>query len=86
MTEVEIEYCVPCGFLPAAEQVQHALLSKFGRRLDCVDLVPGNHGVFQVRIDGETVYDRQQEEFDVDAITRQVRSQLRARLPTGQAR
>lgn len=52
MTSVEIEYCVPCGFLERAEDVQHALLTSFGERLDRVALVTGDHGVFEVRVDG----------------------------------
>lgn len=34
MTTVEIEYCVPCGFLDRAEEVQHELLSTFGGEID----------------------------------------------------
>jgi selenoprotein W-related protein len=84
MTEVEIEYCVPCGFLARAQQVQHALLSKFGRQLDCVELMPAGEGVFEVRVDGETVYDRRREEFDVGEITRRIRPHLEAGpSPTG---
>lgn len=45
MATVEIEYCVPCGFLERAENVQHALLTNFGAELDRVALVTGDHGV-----------------------------------------
>jgi selenoprotein W-related protein len=36
----------------------------------------GDHGVFRVGVDGETVYDKADDEFDVDAIVRAVRGQL----------
>ena len=76
MTSVEIEYCVPCGFLNRAEDVQHALLEQFGERLDSVALVTGDHGVFTVAVDGETVFDKSEDDFDVDEITRRVRDHV----------
>ncbi|RDI70924.1 SelT/SelW/SelH family protein [Halopelagius longus] len=76
MTTVEIEYCVPCGFLDRAEEIQHALLQQFGERLDRVALVTGDHGVLTVAVGGETVWDKEDDEYDVDAITRRVRETL----------
>ena len=75
MTAVEIEYCVPCGFLERAESVQHALLSSLGERLDRVSLVTGDHGIFEVRVDGTIVFEKESDEFDVDAIVRAVRDE-----------
>ncbi|MFD1512150.1 SelT/SelW/SelH family protein [Halomarina rubra] len=75
MTAVEIEYCVPCGFLERAEQVQHALLSSLGERLDRVALVTGDHGILEVRVDGTVVFEKESDEFDVDAIVRAVRAE-----------
>jgi selenoprotein W-related protein len=74
MSRVEIEYCVPCGFLDRAERVQHALLERFGQDLEAVALVTGDHGVFRVSVDGEDVYDKAEADgsFDVDAIVRRV--------------
>ena len=72
MTEVEIEYCVPCGMLDRAQDVQHALLDEYGERLDAVALVTGDSGVFKVRADGEQVFDKDEDEFDVDAIVESV--------------
>jgi len=73
MTTVEIEYCVPCGFLNRAEDVQHALLTTFGEKLDAVVLKTGANGVFTVSVDGETVFDKHDDAFDVDEIVRRVR-------------
>ena len=74
MAHVEIEYCVPCGFLERAESVQHALLEQYGQELDAVALVTGDHGVFRVSVDGEAVYDKDEADtgFDVDTIVRRV--------------
>ena len=72
MTNVEIEYCVPCGMLDRAQDVQHALLSEYGERLDSVALVTGDSGVFKVRADGEQVFDKDDDDYDVDAIVESV--------------
>jgi len=72
MTEVEIEYCVPCGMLDRAQDVQHKLLEEYGERLDSVAIVTGDSGVFEVRADGEEVFDKEEDEFDVDAIVESV--------------
>jgi selenoprotein W-related protein len=76
MTAVDIEYCVPCGFLPRAEDVQHDLLETFGEELDSVALVTGDHGVFRVTVDDELVFDKEDNEYDIDEITRRVRDRL----------
>ncbi|WP_248907919.1 SelT/SelW/SelH family protein [Halocatena marina] len=76
MTTVNIEYCVPCGFLERAEDIQHQLLSSFGQQLDSVALVTGDHGVLTVTVNGETIYDKQEDEYDVDEIVRSVRNHL----------
>ncbi|WP_257300173.1 SelT/SelW/SelH family protein [Haloarchaeobius sp. FL176] len=76
MTDIEIEYCVPCGFLNRAEDVQHVLLSSFGDQLDSVTLRTGDHGIFTVSVDGQTVFDKNEDEYDVDEIARLVRKQL----------
>ncbi|TYT63415.1 SelT/SelW/SelH family protein [Natrialba swarupiae] len=76
MTTVDIEYCVPCGHLSRAEDVQHVLLTTFGERLDSVTLSTGRDGVFVVRVDEKRVFDVAEDEYDVDEIVRRVRSHL----------
>ena len=76
MTDVEIEYCVPCGFLNRAQDIQHALLQQFGERLDSVALVTGDHGVLQVRVGDEVVWDKADDEYDPDEITRRLREHV----------
>lgn len=72
MTDIEIEYCVPCGHLDRAQRLQGALLEEFGQRLDGVRLETGDGGVFEVRLDGEQVFDVDEEAFDVDVIVERV--------------
>jgi len=76
MTEVEIEYCVPCGFRGRAIDVERAILGALERDLDRVALVTSDHGVFRVSVDGRTVYDKAEDEFDVDTIVREVRDHI----------
>lgn len=72
MTEVEIEYCVPCGHLDRAIEVQRGLLEEFGRQLDGVRLETGDGGVFKVRVDGEQIYDKEDEGYSAEKIKQRV--------------
>lgn len=74
MTAVDIEFCLPCGHLHRAEDVQHVLFTSLGETIDSVTLTPGNGGVFTVTVDGDTVFDISSDEFDVDQIVRNVRA------------
>jgi len=76
MTDVEIEYCVPCGMLDRAQDVQAALLEQFGQRLDTVALRTGDSGVFRVAVDDERVFDKAEDEYDVDAIVGRVQAHV----------
>ncbi|MCL9817632.1 SelT/SelW/SelH family protein [Natronocalculus amylovorans] len=78
MTAVEIEYCVPCGMLNRAQDVQEALLRQFGESLDRVSLVTGDDGIFVVRADGEVIFDKTADDYDVDAIVRRVKPYLQS--------
>lgn len=73
MTTVEIEYCVPCGHLDRAIGLQRAILQALERDLEAVTLRTGEGGVFRVDVDGETIFDVAEDEFDVDEIVRAVR-------------
>lgn len=58
---VEIEYCTQCGWLLRAAWIAQELLTTFSTELGEVALVPGTGGVFEVRVDGETVWSRKGE-------------------------
>lgn len=76
MTDVEIEYCVPCGRLDEAVRVQRQLLVEFGQDLDGVRLKTGDGGVFKIRVDGELVFDGQEARYDADELLEAVRERL----------
>ena len=73
--KIEIEYCVPCGYLPKATEAQTRLLEEFGHRLDSVALKTGKAGVFTFRADGEVIYSKP-DLFNIDAIIRTVSERL----------
>jgi len=76
MSEVSIEYCVPCGFRQRAIEVEEAILNGVESELDELSLIMGDHGVFRVSVDGDTVFDKDEDDFDVDDIVRAVRDRL----------
>ncbi len=58
---VEITYCTQCRWLLRAAWVAQELLTTFEGELGAVTIVPGTGGVFEVRVDGETVWSREAE-------------------------
>ena len=58
---VEIEYCRQCRWLLRAAWMAQELLTTFEADLGEVALVPGTGGVFEVRLDGETIFSRKAE-------------------------
>ena len=72
MVSVEIEYCVPCGHRSRAQDLAGSILEEYGLKVDRVALVTGEAGVFEVRVDGETVFDISEDEYDADAIVEEV--------------
>ncbi|MFB6111053.1 MAG: SelT/SelW/SelH family protein [Halobacteriaceae archaeon] len=80
MIDVEIEYCVPCGHLDRAVDVQREILNDLADQVDGVRLVTGDGGDFIVRIDGETVYDKAEADaaFDVEAVKDEISARATA--------
>ncbi len=55
---VEITYCRKCRFLLRASWLAQELLTTFAEELGEVALLPGESGVFVVRLDGAVLFDR----------------------------
>lgn len=51
-----IEYCEECLFLGRALEVAQAVLERFSRDLEAVEIRPGHDGVFTVTLDGDPVF------------------------------
>ena len=58
---LEIEYCTQCRWLLRAGWTAQELLTTFVDELAEVALVPGKGGIFEVRLDGETIWSRKEE-------------------------
>jgi selenoprotein W-related protein len=55
---IEIHYCTQCRWLLRAAWCAQELLTTFEPDLGEVALVPGTGGVFEVRVDGDTLWSR----------------------------
>jgi selenoprotein W-related protein len=55
---IEIEYCTRCRWLLRSAWVAQELLSTFETEIGELALIPGSGGVWELRIDGVTVWSR----------------------------
>jgi selenoprotein W-related protein len=58
---LEIEFCTQCRWLLRAGWTAQELLTTFQDEIGEVALIPGTGGVFEVRVDGATVWSRRGE-------------------------
>ena len=58
---LEIEYCTQCRWLLRAAWLSQELLTTFQKELGEVALIPGGNGIFEVRLEGETIFSRRQQ-------------------------
>jgi selT/selW/selH-like putative selenoprotein len=72
---VTIAYCTRCNWLLRAGWMAQELLSTFGEELGSVALIPGSGGIFEIRVDGELVWERRRDGGfpDVKALKQRVR-------------
>ena len=57
-SRIEIHYCTQCRWLLRATWCAQELLTTFEPDLGEVALVPGTGGIFEVRVDGDTLWSR----------------------------
>lgn len=67
LATIEIQYCVPCGHLERAVDIQKSILTHFGQKIDGVKLKTGDKGVFKIRVDDVEIYSKP-DPFDLDAV------------------
>jgi selenoprotein W-related protein len=82
---IEIEYCTQCRWLLRAAWMAQELLTTFEQQLGEVALRPGSGGVFEVRVDGDTVWSRKDEgRFpDIKELKQRVRDRVAPDKPLG---
>jgi selenoprotein W-related protein len=59
---ISIEYCRQCRWMLRAAWMAEELLTTFEEELGGVTLVPGTGGVFIVRVEGEVIWSRKEQE------------------------
>ena len=55
---IEIEYCTECRWLLRAAWMAQELLTTFEVELGGLILIPGSGGVFEIRVDGSSIWSR----------------------------
>jgi len=75
---VTIAYCTQCNWLLRSAWMAQELLSTFSQELSAVTLLPGTGGIFEIRIDGELVWERKRDGGfpDVKALKQMVRDRI----------
>ena len=84
-SRIEIEYCTQCRWLLRAAWMAQELLTTFEEEIGEVALRPGTGGVFEVRVDGGTVWSRKGEgRFpDIKELKQRVRDRIAPDKPLG---
>lgn len=80
-SQVEIEYCTQCRWLLRAAWLAQELLTTFETELKAVTLAPGTGGIFEVRLDGETIFSRKRQERFPEA--KELKQLIRDRIAPG---
>lgn len=57
---IEIEYCTQCRWLLRAAWMAQELLTTFEQELGGVSLIPGAGGIFEIRVQGITIWSRKE--------------------------
>ncbi|NTS31045.1 SelT/SelW/SelH family protein [Phyllobacterium sp. BT25] len=58
---ITIRYCTQCNWLLRSAWMAQELLSTFGADLGEVALVPGTGGIFEIQVDGESIWERKRD-------------------------
>lgn len=81
MPEILIRYCLPCRYQAKAIQDADAILKEFGEELSALRLVPGDHGVYDVELDGNLVFslDRAERFPETSELIQTIRARIKPR-------
>ena len=78
---VEIAYCSQCRFILRAGWLAQELLMTFATSLGEVALIPGEGGIFEIRLDGEVLFSRKREGRFPEA--KEIKQKIRDRVAPG---
>lgn len=84
---VTILYCRQCNWLLRAAWMAQELLSTFSEELGAVTLAPGTGGAFEIRVDGNLIWERQRDGGfpDAKALKKAVRDRIHPERDLGHA-
>ncbi len=82
---VEIVYCTQCRWLLRAAWMAQELLTTFDQEIGALTLIPGRGGVFDVMVDGVSVWSRQEQKRfpELSELKRLVRDRVAPGRPLG---
>ena len=55
---IEFEYCTMCNWMLRTAWMAQEVLTTFTQEVGEVTLIPGTGGIFEVRVDGKTIFSR----------------------------
>jgi selenoprotein W-related protein len=75
---IAITYCTQCNWLLRSSWMAQELLSTFSDELASVTLTPGTGGIFEIRLDGELIWERKRDGGfpDVKSLKQMVRDRI----------
>jgi len=76
--KLSITYCTQCNWLLRSAWMAQEVLSTYSLEMGEVTLIPGTGGVFEIRLDGEMVWERKRDGGfpDVKALKQIVRDKI----------
>ncbi|HKW43841.1 MAG TPA: Rdx family protein [Thermoplasmata archaeon] len=83
MAGITIRYCVPCRYQFKAMQDADAILKEFGQALSELRLVPADHGVYDVEVDGDLVFslDRSEQFLETPELIQKIHARIDSPRP-----
>ena len=75
---LRITYCTQCNWLLRAGWMAQEVLSTFSLEMGEVTLIPGTGGIFEIRLDGELIWERKRDGGfpDVKQLKQMVRDRI----------
>ncbi len=76
--DLAITYCTQCNWLLRSSWMAQEVLSTFSLEMGSVTLVPGTGGIFEIRLDGELIWERKRDGGfpDVKQLKQMVRDRI----------
>jgi selenoprotein W-related protein len=79
--KIAITYCTQCNWLLRSGWMAQELLSTYSLELEAVTLIPGTGGIFEIRYDGDLIWERKRDGGFPDV--KQLKQMVRDRLDPG---